>query len=359
LRPVPPADWLRPEFAVLQQRFREWERELATLRGDAVLPVLHEPLCQVRHIAERIRGELQRFQAADGPAAEPEDLRRLLSHGRQLTEQLATRISGLEEVRRISRCLAGACGRLLHEPTVDGGSVCRLWEWLQPNAGKGNSWVLSDPALREILVEAADSVGENHRSAMMRVLQIGVPASRLAARVARRLGLANREMTAALYASLFQNCGYLLLRGRQGYESSRHPHYGAALAAGLRGIPTEALVAIAGHHPELSEGNFGRTRRPVDCVVAVASRYVENCLRPESPPLVPKLELGNENGTGGYQSDVVAALKAELARAIVLQHEPPGSDSHPASTAQSGGFVPAPRFLRPHSRSPERVSPVL
>lgn len=348
-RPIPPTEALRPEFAVMQQRFREWQRELAGFSHDHnVDSAFSEPIRHARHIAERIGGELQRFHHGHGPPAEPEDLRRLLGHGQRLTEQLAIRASGLKEVQLIREGLAGACERLLREPTVDDEPVRRLCDLLRDAvASEDHPWVLCDPAFAD--------------ASATPVVRIGVTASRLTARLARRVGFAKRETIAALYASLFQDCGYLLLQRRHGdrRELAEHPRYGAALAAGLRRTPTEALAAIAGHHADstgLATGRRSPARR-VDYLVSVISRFVESFLLQELPPAECDAAIGLEATAVGFRAEVAAALKAELTRVVVPPAESNGN-AESVAVQESGGHVPTPHLVRSFSRAAGRAVPV-
>jgi hypothetical protein len=361
-RPVSPSDWVRPEFAVLQRRFDAWERELAGVsRTEVPGTALQDSIRQARHIADRIGGELQRFHRHDGPAAEPEDLRRLLGHGQRLTKQLTIRACALNEVRQTSLILAGACERLLHERTVDDEAVRRLCELLRENAAsEDRPWVPADPAFPDVFAAAGN---DRHGGATSRVVDVGVLASRFVARVARRLGLGRLETVAALYASLFQDCGYLLLHRCRGNrkEPSNHPRYGAALAAGLKRIPTESLAAIAGHHSDSfgEPGGRQRSTRRVDCLVWTVSRYVESYLlrTPQSPD--GEEHSHGHDAAGSFRAEVLAALKAELARAVVPHAGPPQFvDGDSAPLHEFTGIVPAPRFLRSHSRTADRTAAV-
>jgi hypothetical protein len=303
-RSFPADDTLRPEVAILQRRFEDWRRELRDLwasenASDVVSIVLDGPIRYLRHVAEVFDGELRRSR-------EPEDLRRLLSHGQRLTRQLAVRRAGLDESRRIGIALAGLCERLMLESRFDDESVVDLLKSLRQAAADGDRpWVLWDAALNDLSADAVDAVRKGWRDAAARIVTVGVPSARLAARVAMRIGFGARETAATLFAALLQDCGYLLLERHRGSPLDDHPRYGAALAAGLKRIPTEALSAIAGHH-----AMFFPARR-VDCLVAVVGSYVESTLRRETPPMFA------ETSAGDFRGEVVTALQAELSRIVV------------------------------------------
>jgi len=325
-------DTLRPEFAVLRKRFDDWARELRNLSlwqpsPDVVGEALDGPIRHLRHIAETIDDELRRSR-------EPEDLRRLLSHGQRLTGQLAVRRAGLDEARRLIVSLAGVCERLMLEPRVDDETLPDLLQSLRQTAVDGDHhlWVLWDPALNDVSSAALDAVRKRWRDAVAQIVSVGVPSARLAARVAQRLGFGSRETAAALFASLLQDCGYLLLEQRRGAAFAEHPRYGAVLSAGLKRIPTETLAAIAGHHA------LPLDPRRADGVVAVVSRYVESVLHEGTLPVF------DEVSPGGFLGDVVAALHAELSRVVLPVSVESAEDASVPDESQSRETISPPHF---------------
>ena len=92
------AESLRPEYAILKERFYRWQSELQRISrpssiGTNAITSFQEP----QQIAKTLHNEFLRFDRQEPLVAEPEDLRRLLRYGLTATSRLRIRCDALIE----------------------------------------------------------------------------------------------------------------------------------------------------------------------------------------------------------------------------------------------------------------------
>jgi len=379
---------LLPEFLVLRDRIRRWRSELERVARTIPLPAgdaspFKNPLKEAERIAATLDREIAGFLHEESDSIEPEELRRLLIKGEQLSTELASRSAAFDEVTFCREQLTALCNRLLRTARTTAcpehrALVQRLSElaapsrlYFSPVESRGaNS--LFDASTNS---QAAPLPAACRRNAPA-VIEAGVLAGRIAARMLPVLQLSRERTDALLTASLLHDCGFLLLEERLrrppedspdqfGRGTQRHSKLGAALAGGLRNIPADALAAIAAHHRVGNDGpgRLSNSGGVVGTSTALICRFVElfreyegktqDGSAPRRSPLAVSLEQ-LEAEVRFYKQDrcLFDVLQSVLREAAV---ETPLTSIGPTPmegtiASQCGGesqTVPPPHFMNP------------
>ena len=286
---------LLPEFVVLRRRFDAWHRELEHVPSgfSAEIPgatPATQPAQNARLIATTIHRELDGFFSRRAVRIEPEDLRRLLRKGQDVTDGLITQFTAFSEVTLCSERLTAVLNQLLRgrdEPAVEFRELLdRVRDF---SAAPNGRWLIWTDRFHELACRGLDCLPSGSRRSAPQVIEAGVLSIRIAARMCRSLSFSQTETDVILTACLFHDCGFLLLERhhgcgpdqlqrehREAFES--HPHYGAALAGGLAECRAGAQRAIATHHhPHFTTGATGWPKNAGSAgeVTAIICRFVE------------------------------------------------------------------------------------